>query len=125
MSRVTKPTRLPSARALSVWFEAWSPGLALEKYQDGEELTEAELNELVEYGTLHIVDNTWLDEDLDEPTQAPHSDVATDESTDGWTTDTTAGTEGADAGVAGDELGGCDVESFTGDTEYPTTGDDE
>jgi hypothetical protein len=106
-----------------VWYEAWNPGLALAKYQDGEELTEAELNELVEYGTLHIVDNNWL-EDLDEPTSTALCDSEANEPTDDWTADATEGPRGADAAVDGDEPGGCDVTGAAGDTEYLTTGDD-
>lgn len=54
----------------SIWLTAWSPGTALRKYWDQEPLSDDELLELVEFGTLRVVGEEWFadptDEELDE-----------------------------------------------------------
>jgi hypothetical protein len=44
---------------LSLWHEVWVPAEAVRRLEAGEELNEAELVELVEYGVL----NVWTHED--------------------------------------------------------------
>lgn len=60
--RATPLTHGLSARQLSIWHEAWTPPDALLRLWDGNDLTETELLELVEYGQLHVVGPEWLAE---------------------------------------------------------------
>lgn len=125
MSKATRPTLLPSARALSVWSTAVPYHQALDKYQSGEALDETELYELVEYGVLTIVGPEWLgDEVVHVKAQAPYGDSEADQPADGWTPDAAESAGGGDDGVDGDEPGGCDVESFASDSQHTPTGDD-
>jgi hypothetical protein len=44
-----------------LWPQVWDPPLALQLLQDGNDVSEAQLNDLVEYGTLRVVSAEALD----------------------------------------------------------------
>lgn len=100
----------PWVSAWSMWSEVWEPGPALRKYRDAEPISEDELNELVEYGTLRIVSEDWFTEDLDDDQATPvHSDPEADPSGDGDAEGTAGGDASADdAGDDPEDLGGYD-----------------
>lgn len=76
-----------------VWEEAWEPALALLQFQDGNDLTEQQLDDLVEYGTLTIGS-------FDEQTEQLTCETEPDRSTGSDVPEECAGSEDNNSGGA-------------------------